>query len=191
MTYAAFTDEQLIALVQQGDSNALGELYDRRGRSVFGFTLHLLRDQAKAEEVTQEVFLNVWQKARTYDPSRGGFNTWLMTMAHHRAIDEMRRSHRQRTALEEAAQDTLVQMNSTTDSPLESAQRAQEAEAVRKALDTLPLEQRSVITLAYYQGLSPPEIAARLQQPLGTVKTRMRLALQKLRTALASFQEPS
>lgn len=192
MTLAGLSEEQLVALLQQGDSSALGELYDRRGKAVFGFALHLLRDQAKAEEVTQEVFLNVWQKARTYDPSRGGFSTWLMTMVHHRAIDELRRNQRQRASLEQSAQDALVQINtSSSDSPADSAERAQDAEAVRKALEALPAEQSSVVTLAYYQGLSQSEIAARLQQPLGTVKTRMRLALQKLRIALAAYQEPT
>ncbi|MBI2170738.1 MAG: sigma-70 family RNA polymerase sigma factor [Chloroflexi bacterium] len=191
MSYGALSEEQLIALVQQGDRDALGELYDRRSKAVFGFALHLLRDMAKAEEVTQEVFLNVWLKARTFDPSRGGFNTWVMTMAHHKAIDQMRRIQRQRTALEEAAQDSLVHLDTSSDSPLMGAQKAQEAETVRKALETLPAEQRTVITLAYYQGLSQSEIATRLKQPLGTVKTRMRLAIQKLRVALAPFQEPT
>ncbi len=189
MTHAALTEEQLVAMLQQGDSGALGELYDRRGKAVFGFALHLLRDPAKAEEVTQEVFVNVWQKARTYDPSKGGFNTWLMTMVHHRAIDELRRSQRQHASLELAGQETLVRDNTSADSPADSAERAQDAQAVRTALETLPAEQRSVVTLAYYQGLSQSEIAARLQQPLGTVKTRMRLALQKLRSALAPYQE--
>ncbi|MBI4203134.1 MAG: sigma-70 family RNA polymerase sigma factor [Chloroflexi bacterium] len=189
MSYSVLSEEELVALVKQGDQTALGELYDRRGKAVYGFALHLLRDQAKAEEVTQEVFINVWLKARTFDPGRGGFNTWLMTMAHHKAIDEMRRSHRQRVALDQAGQDSLVKWNSSEESPIEGAEKAQDAEAVRQALEMLPPEQRSVVTLAYYQGLSQSEIAARLQQPLGTVKTRMRLALQKLRLALASYQE--
>jgi RNA polymerase sigma-70 factor (ECF subfamily) len=191
VSYGALSEEQLIALVQQGDRDALGELYDRRSKAVFGFALHLLRDTARAEEVTQEVFLNVWLKARTFDPSRGGFSTWLMTMAHHKAIDQMRRFQRQRIALEEAAQDSLVHLDTSSDSPLMGAQKAQEAETVRKALETLPVEQRTVITLAYYQGLSQSEIATRLKQPLGTVKTRMRLAIQKLRVALAPFLEPT
>lgn len=191
VSYGALSEEQLITLVQQGDRDALGELYDRRSKAVFGFALHLLRDMANAEEVTQEVFLNVWLKARTFDPLRGGFSTWLMTMAHHKAIDQMRRFQRQRTALEEAALDSLVHLDTNSDSPLMGAQKAQEAETVRQALETLPAEQRTVITLAYYQGLSQSEIATRLKQPLGTVKTRMRLAIQKLRVALAPFQEPT
>ncbi|MBI4312367.1 MAG: sigma-70 family RNA polymerase sigma factor [Chloroflexi bacterium] len=191
MTYVEQSEEQLIALVQRGDRDALCEIYDRRGRAVYGLALHLLRDQGRAEEVTQEVFLNVWLKAKTYDAAKGSFSTWLMTMTHHKAIDEMRRSGRQRAALEQAGLDALLFPNTNSNGPLEGAQKAQEAEVVRKALDVLPPEQRSVVQLAYYQGLSQSEIAARLQQPLGTVKTRMRLALQKLRAALAAFQEPS
>ncbi|MBI4339309.1 MAG: sigma-70 family RNA polymerase sigma factor [Chloroflexi bacterium] len=190
MSFEGLSDEQVIGLVQQGDRDALGELYDRRGKAVFGFALHLLRDPAKAEEVTQEVFLNVWLKARFYQPQRGSFNTWLLTMTHHRAIDELRHAQRQRAVLDEAGQAMVINSDAPRD-PLDEAQRAQEAETVNRALETLPPEQRNVIALAYYHGLSQSEIATRLQQPLGTVKTRMRLAMQKLRVALASHQEPS
>ena len=171
------------------DGDALGDLYQRHGGAVYGFVLHLLRDQATAEEVTQEVFLNVWRKANSYRQDRGTFYTWVMTMAHHRAIDELRRSRRQRATLEEATREAAHVIKGFVDSAADQALKAGDAELVRKALDVLPPEQRTVITLAYFQGFSQSEIAVQLEQPLGTVKTRMRFAMQKLRTALSDQRE--
>jgi len=189
--YDELSDDRLITLVTQGERDALGALYDRHGKSVFGLVYHLLRDPARAEEVTQEVFLNVWLKAATFRPERGRFQTWLMSTAHHRAVDELRRDHRQQGTLEQAGWDALLSAGTPEDSPAEGAQRAEEGETVRKALKRLPPEQGKVIEMAYYQGFSQSEIAQRLQQPLGTVKTRMRLAMQKLRAALTRYQESS
>jgi RNA polymerase sigma-70 factor (ECF subfamily) len=177
-------DDRLINLVTQGDQESLGVLYDRYGKAVFGFTLYLLKDPHRAEEVTQEVFLNVWLKADKFNLERGTFHAWLMTMAHHRAIDEMRRETRQWQKLQQAARESAPPQNSLVDTTADTAQRSQEGEVVRNALATIPEEQRRVIELAYYQGLTHSDISSRLGQPLGTVKIRMRLGMQKLRIAL-------
>ncbi len=180
-------DDQLVILLTQGDRESLGVLYDRHGKAVFGFTLYLLKDPHRAEEVTQEVFLNVWLKATKFNPERGTFHAWIMTMAHHRAIDEMRRDSRQWQRLEQAARESAPPQNSLIDTTAEAAQRSQEGEVVRSALATIPEEQRRVIELAYYHGLTHSGISNRLGQPLGTVKTRMRLGMQKLRIALNGY----
>lgn len=189
MSYDGLPDEQLVALVTHGAPQALGALYDRHGRAVYGLALHLLRDPARAEEMTQEVFLNLWLRAATYRPDRGSFHTWLMTVCHHRVVDELRRHRRQENALAEAERDPVIHSVTPFGSPEEGAQQSEEGAAVRRALNTLPAEQSQVVELAYYHGLTQSEIAARLRQPLGTVKTRMRLAMQKLRAALAIYQE--
>lgn len=191
MTFEANTDEELIGLVSAGELSALDDLYSRHSRAVYGFVYYLLRDPAKAEEVTQEVFVNVWQKATSYRAERGSFTTWVMTMAHHKAIDELRRTQRHRSAMENLTRHAAIEGEAVEGTPYESAQRAEAAEAVQRALQSLPQEQRQAIVLAHYHGYTQSEIADRLEQPLGTIKTRMRLGLRKLRTALAATQELS
>ncbi len=189
MPYDELPDEQLVTLITQGDRDALGALYDRHGKAVFGFVYYLLQDPGRAQDVVQEVFLRVWLKASGYHAERGKFQTWLMSMAHHRAVDEMRRTRRQQNTLESAGRLTLPTKGGTEDIPLKEALQSEVGEVVRAALANIPAEQYKVIELAYYQGYSQSEIAERLQEPLGTVKTRMRLGMQKLRAALAPFQE--
>ncbi len=189
MPYDELPDEQLVTLITQGDKDALGALYDRHGKAVFGFVYYLLQDSGRAQDVVQEVFLRVWLKASSYHADRGKFQTWLMSMAHHRAVDEMRRNRRQQNTLESAGRLTLPTSSGTEDIPLKEALQSEAGEVVRAALATIPAEQHKVIELAYYHGYSQSEIAERLQEPLGTVKTRMRLGMQKLRAALTPFQE--
>lgn len=189
MPYDELPDEQLVTLITQGDRDALGALYDRYGKAVFGFAYYLLQDSGRAQDVVQEVFLRLWLKASSYRAERGKFQTWLMSMAHHRAVDEMRRSRRQQNTLESAGRMTLPTKGGTEDIPLKVALQSEAGEVVRAALAAIPVEQCKVIELAYYHGYSQSEIAERLQEPLGTVKTRMRLGMQKLRAALAPFQE--
>ncbi len=188
MSYDELSDEQLVTLVTQWETQALGA-HDRHSRAVYGFILYMLRDHARAEEITQEVFLNLWLKAGTFRSDRGSFHAWLMTVSHHRVVDELRRDRRQQNTLAEAGRDLLVSGIMPTDSPEAGAQRSEESAAVRRALGTLPPEQKQVVEMAYYQGFTQSEIAHRLHQPLGTVKTRIRLAMQKLRAALAIYQE--
>ena len=189
MSYQHLEDEQLVSLIVQQDQGGLGALYDRYGKAVFGFVYNLLRDAGQAEEVVQEVFLRVWFRAATYRPERGRFQTWIMSMAHHRAVDELRKRRRLQNVLETEARLTLMDSRAQEDTAAKGAEQREESEIVRKALESLPQEQRQVIQMSYYEGYSQTEIAELLQHPLGTVKTRMRLGMQKLKTALASLQE--
>lgn len=178
------TDEALLGRVRQKDPEALGALYERYARQVYGLALGMLRDPGAAEEITQEVFLSVWQNARTFDPSRGSFAAWVMSLAHHKAVDRLRRLRVRRT---EAADETTPDAVDV----VEEVVRLLESERVRTALKTLPPGQREVIVLAYYGGLTQREIAQRLGIPLGTVKTRTRDGLLRLRTILsAGGEEP-
>ena len=189
MSYENLEDEQLVSLIVQQDQGGLGALYDRYGKAVFGFVYRLLGDVGQTEEVVQEVFLRVWLRASTYRPERGRFKTWIMSMAHHRAIDELRKRRRLQDALETEARLTLMDSRAQEDTAAKGTEHREESEVVRKALESLPEEQRQVIQMSYYEGYSQSEIAELLQHPLGTVKTRMRLGMQKLKTALASLQE--
>ena len=189
MPYDELPDDQLMTLVVQGDRTAVGALYDRHARAAFGFVFRMLQERARAEEVIQEVFLNVWLKAASFRPQKGKFITWLMTMAHNRAVDELRRTRRDRERLDQVKLLTLADTGTAEGNPAQGAQQAEEATVVRVALKGLPPAQRQVIELAYYQGLTQSEIAGHLQHPLGTVKTRMRLGMQKLRAALAGYEE--
>ena len=189
MSYEHLEDEQLVSLIVQQDQGGLGALYDRYGKAVFGLAYNLLGDAGQTEEVVQEVFLRVWLRASTYRPERGRLQTWIMSMAHHRAIDELRKRRRQRDILETEARLILMDSRAQEDTAAKEAEQREESGIVRKALESLPEEQRQVIRMSYYEGYSQTEIAELLQRPLGTVKTRMRLGMQKLKTALASFQE--
>lgn len=178
------TDEALLGRVRQKDPEALGALYERYARQVYGLALGMLRDPGAAEEITQEVFLSVWQNARTFDSSRGSFAAWVMSLAHHKAVDRLRRLQVRRT---EPANETTPDAVDV----VEEVVRLLESERVRKALQALPQDQREVIVLAYYGGLTQREIAQRLGIPLGTVKTRTRDGLLRLRTILsAGGEEP-
>jgi RNA polymerase sigma-70 factor (ECF subfamily) len=162
----------LIHRLTRGDHDALGEFYDLFAGLVNGLALRILRDRAEAEDTVQEVFVQVWQQAARFDPSRGTPEAWLCTMARTRALDRLRRRSSRREEPE------LGNAGST------GAPRAEETLAVRKALDALPLAQRKALELAYYEGLTQSEIAERLAEPLGTVKTRIRTAMIHLRGLL-------
>ena len=170
--------------VSQGDKTALEELYTRYGTSVFSLARYMLRHEALAEEATQDVFLNVWLKASSYRSDRGEPRAWLMSVAHHKVIDIIRSRRRSIAMSDPKDYETLDLLPSGRRATEEEAVLNLEAERIRKALDTLPDAQRAVIMLAYYEGYSQSEIANKLQQPLGTIKTRVRLAMQKLRIEL-------
>lgn len=165
------TTPSLIRQIAAGDQEALARFYDVQAGLVNGLALRILRDVADAEDVVQEVFVQVWRQAARFDPSRGSPEAWVCTITRSRALDRLRR----RTSRREEAEDQGL--GSTTP-------RNDEALAVRKALDSLPLEQRRALELAYYDGLTQTEIAERLAQPLGTIKTRMRTAMIRLREVL-------
>lgn len=184
--YAGATDEQLMKGVQAGDGQAVAALYDRYNMLVFSLALRMLNDREGAEELVQEVFLRAWRQAGTYQPALGRLSTWLLGITRNLAVDELRRRGvRPQRADGEAAQEHLETLPAPEfDDPAVQAGRADQRAEIQQALDTLPPAQRTVIEMAYYSGLSQSEIAAALGDPLGTVKTRMRLATQKLREQL-------
>ena len=183
-------DQDWAALIKRaadGDQAALTSLYDATSRLVFGLVLRVLNDRSAAEEVLLDVYTQVWRQAGSYDDRRGSPLAWLMTIARSRALDRLRSGwqEQQRKQPLEAAGDA----RSASVSPEEATVASEEQQLVRAALDALTPEQREVIELAYYSGLSHSEIAARLGQPLGTVKTRIRLGLIKLREQLKPVLE--
>jgi RNA polymerase sigma factor (sigma-70 family) len=173
------SDEQLVEAVARADEDALGELYDRFGRVAYGLAYKILQDASLAEDAVQEAFLQVWRGAGSYRPERAKASTWLLTFVHRRAVDLVRREERRRTLPE-------------VEDPKSSGPGADEAvvarsrrEIVQDALRRLPAEQREAIELAYYGGLTQSELAEKLGQPLGTIKSRMFTGLQRLRVLLA------
>ena len=172
----------LIKRVADGDQSALTTLYDSTSRLVFGLVLRVVNDRSTAEEILLDVYTQVWRQASTYDSQRGAPLAWLMTIARTRGIDRLRSGkleHQNRESL-----DAIGEISASTASPEADSVTAERRQLVRKALESLSAEQREVIELAYYQGLSHSEIALKLGQPLGTVKTRTRLGMMKLRDML-------
>lgn len=185
LDYPSLTDFQLIQRIRSGDQAALGALYDRHANLIFSIALNTLQDKSGAEEVTQDVFLRVWNKAESYDTARGQVNTWLCTIARYRAID-MVRSRKVRIDSHTVDTEELGEQFLRDPSNVETTSDANiEQQRVRAAVAKLPPEQREVLALAYFTGYTHQEIAEKLKIPLGTAKTRIRLALQKLRGLLA------
>ena len=179
-------DQDLISLVQRvatGDQSALANLYDTTNRLVYGLVLRVLGDASSAEEVLLDVYTQVWRQAASYDASRGAPLAWLTTIARSRAIDRLRSGWQDQRRKEPL--DALGDAPGGEASPEEMTVASERQRFVREALNSLTPEQREVIELAYYSGLSHSEIAEKLNQPLGTVKTRTRLGMMKLREALA------
>lgn len=176
------SDRAAFAGMARGDAHALGNLYDRYSRPVYSLALRILQDTSDAEDVVQDVFTQVWRTASSYDAARGAVAAWLLTMARTRAIDRLRaRSGRQRHSADAPLADATPDPAALPDAQLVTAELAW---AVRTALEALPVLQRVALELAFYEGLTHAEIAARLEEPLGTVKTRIRSAMRKLRDAL-------
>ncbi len=185
------SDADLIGRAAAGDARALEVLYDRYSRVVFSFALRMVGDRQLAEELLQEVFFRAWQQGGAFNSSRGTFVTWLLSITHNMAIDEVRkRQRRPQKADSEDPETVLAGMADTgagadvEDEVWLGALR----ETIVGALNQLPAPQREAIELAYYQGLTQREIAELLGEPLGTIKTRMRLGIQKLREALAGSE---
>ena len=179
------TDEQLVARVANGDSSALEQLYDRYVRQCFGLAIRLLREAPLAEEVVQEVFLKLWTRPDRYSAQKGNFASWLLSLVHHRCIDELRRRSRTEVALDAPGTGSLLDIAPDPEmDPGDQVTLLEQRRAVRQALATIPPNSRQILELAYFGGLSQSEIAARLGQPLGTVKTRMRAGMQQLRSLL-------
>jgi RNA polymerase sigma-70 factor (ECF subfamily) len=176
-------DVDLLRAIASGDSEAFLAIYDRYRRLAFGLAYRILEDSSAAEEAVQDAFMQVWRRAGSFDAS-GSANVrgWLMTIVHHRAIDTWRRSHRHDDRA--VTLDDQLDLRSLADT-WEDVDRRLTQEEMRAALDSLPDDQRRTVELAYFGGLTQTEIAASEQAPLGTVKGRLRLGLNKLRTTLA------
>lgn len=180
-------DVALIRRMVDADETALGALYDRWVRSLYSLVFHLLKDADEAEDVVEETFWQAWKKASSYEPSRGAVSTWLLTIGRRKALDRIRAKKRHRE--DPIGNDnTFADLPSTDPNPSENVEGRELREHVRSALNDLPQEQRQVLELGYFRGLSQTEIAEFTGQPLGTVKTRMRLAMQKLREPLSMFR---
>jgi RNA polymerase sigma-70 factor (ECF subfamily) len=182
-------DEALVQRVTARDAQAFAELYDRYADLVYSVTLRVVADPALAQDMTQDVFLRVWRTPAAYDPARGRFVSWLVSVARNRAVDEVRMRGRRR--LREVGDSAAGEdpPDGRAEDPQLAVQVQADRLAVRRALATLPEDQRVAIEMAYFSGLTQQEIAERLQQPLGTIKTRTRLAMKKLRVALGTEVE--
>ena len=183
MNYTELSDLDLLDRITDSDTDALAALYDRYGRRVFALAARILNDPISSEEITQDVFLSIWRRGASYNVAKGKFTTWMFGIAHNRTIDELRKRRRDKSRYSDDIDDHL-DIAASSISPADSAVVQSEYALVREVLETLPPPQRRVIVLSYFQGLTQVEIAEKLDQPLGTVKTRMRLGLKKLRTAL-------
>jgi RNA polymerase sigma-70 factor (ECF subfamily) len=175
-------DEEMMQLVQAGDPRAFELLYDRHGGAAFSLAYRMVGNRTSAEDITQEAFLSIWRSRLRYDQARGSVRTWVLGIVHNRAIDGLRRSvvHDRRREAIEGMEDRFEARDRTE---VEAARR-EEARSVRSALDTLPEDQRRTIELAYFGGFSHSQIAELLNEPIGTVKGRMRLGLEKMRRQL-------
>ena len=178
----------LLEKIALRDQSAFSQLYDASSRLVYGLILRLVRDPAVAEDISMEVYMQVWRTAASYDTTRGSVNAWLITVARSRAIDWIRSSKarfdQQKQTLEDAPE-----LKDTKADPETHVLISDRASVVRKALDHLPADQRHLIELAYFSGLSQTEMAEQLALPLGTVKSRVRLGMSRLRELLAPYNE--
>jgi RNA polymerase sigma factor (sigma-70 family) len=178
--FAHLSDEAVIALIARSDEQALAELYDRFGRVAYGLARRILRDEALAEDAVQDAFLSAWRRADTFMPERSKASTWLLTLVHRRAVDLVRREERRRAEPIDASAE--VASDSTAE---DVAWLRFERERVQAALRQLPDQQREALELAYYGGFTQSELAERLGQPVGTIKSRMFSGLGRLRDLLA------
>ena len=184
LDYSTLDDETLLRLIVQARAEALSELYDRYGRLVFSLALNSVGNPATAEEITQDVFLRVWQRARQYRAGRAKVSTWLTSITRHRAIDQLRRRSSRPEQHSVAWAEVVPGAEPTVNGPEPATALAMERERVRAAMARLSEEQRQVLAQAYFQGFTQSQIAEALALPLGTVKTRIRLGMQKLRDML-------
>lgn len=165
-----------------GDTAAMRTLYERYHRPVFSFALRMMSDRQLAEELLQEVFLRAWRQAHRFTGGRGSVISWLLSITHNMAIDELRKQQRRpRRTESEDSQEALLAIQDDAHSVEDQATQSATADVIREVLDTLPLPQRQVLELGYYKGMTQREIAEHLDEPIGTIKTRMRLAIRKLR----------
>jgi RNA polymerase sigma-70 factor, ECF subfamily len=183
---AQLADEELMVLVQSGDSEALEVLYDRHGSPAYSLAYRVMGERQAAEDATQEAFLSVWRTSASYDAARGSVRSWLLQIVRNRAIDALRRSAVRGGRLD-YDDDGLLESQEAPEQTDAEASRRERATHVRGALKDLPRDQAQVLGLAYFAGFTHSEIAELLNMPLGTVKGRMRLGLQKVRSNLGEL----
>jgi RNA polymerase sigma-70 factor (ECF subfamily) len=183
--------ETLLSEIAAGSAEALAALYDDFSSGLFGIAVGILKNRAEAEETLQDVFLTIWKNAGKYNPEQGKASTWLITMTRNRCIDRIRSRQRREKLHENAHAENMVTMTQDSpESPLISGEMAAE---VRATLQTLPEDMRHVLELVFYQSLTQTEIAENLQEPLGTIKSRIRRAMGRVRSKLitkSDFKPP-
>ena len=178
------SDVELVALLREQPAAGIAALYDRYGRLIFSMALRVVQDRGAAEEITQDVFMRCWRNLDRYQPSQGSLASWMLSITHNRAIDELR-SRRGKDTRREISDD-ILQPQAAIDPGFEEALLRGE---IQQALQMLPVAQRDVIELVFWSGLTRREIAERLSLPLGTVHTRLRLGMDKLRESLRQLLE--
>ncbi len=188
--YSSVDDAALMRLIALSQEQALAQLYDRYNRLVFSLALAIVQDRATAEEITLDVFMRIWQKAALYNPEQARVSTWLTHITRNHAIDVLRRRAVRPEHHSVELDEEAPRSEPPGPTPADTAEESLQRERIRLALSLLPADQRQVLFLAYFEGYTQSQIAETLRQPLGTVKTRMRLALQKLRDYLQGESEP-
>ena len=192
MTRAELTrlaDEELMAVVDRKDSRAFEALYDRHGGAAFSLAYRIVGDRNLAEDTTQEAFLSIWRSKARYDRARGSVRSWVLSVVRNRAIDALRRGGANAPKLNHD-DDAALEVREASERTEVEAIRRETSRELRSALDALPDEQSKVIELAYFGGFSHSEIAEMISLPLGTVKGRMRLGLEKIRAEIAEAITP-
>jgi RNA polymerase sigma-70 factor (ECF subfamily) len=186
-TRMTLADEDLMQLMRQGDAQAFEVIYERHANAAFSLAYRMTGRRGAAEDVVQEAFLSLWRSGARYDRTRGSVRTWVLGIVHNRAIDSLRRNLRHDT--HRASDEGIEERFEAKERTEIQAAHSEEAAEVRTALETLPDEQSKAIELAYFGGFSHSEIATMLETPIGTVKGRIRLGLEKLRGQLGQFME--
>lgn len=178
-------DQDLIEQVKKGDKTAFKQIYSRFSQVTYNLALRILKDKEDAEEVVQEIFLQIWNKAYSYDPSRGAVSTWVVNIARSRSIDKLRTVGYRNKNVEIDEQ----KVNSNVDLSRTIEDRDESKQVIRKALNSLPEKQRAAIELVYFGGLTHIEAAEKLEEPVGTIKTRIRLGVMKLKDKIMPYIE--
>lgn len=180
------SDNALLEAIRHRDEGAIAILYDRYGRLAFGLAYRVLGDRGAAEDVVQEAFLSAWRRAESFETTRGNARTWLLSIVHHRAIDRLRGTAGR--TRQDAPIDDFERVLATDD-PWREVSQVMQRETLQRALATLPEAQRQAVQLAYFDGYTQQEIATAMAVPVGTVKGRLRLAMQRLRSLLAGIED--
>ncbi|HEX6981851.1 MAG TPA: sigma-70 family RNA polymerase sigma factor [Balneolaceae bacterium] len=181
-------ERQLMMRIKSRDPDALEELYDLYKRLLYGMVISIVKTREEAEDVLQEIFVKIWNKAGSFDENRGNVYSWIVTLARNKAIDRLRsKGYKTQQKASVSIHEPLFTLEGDKFDPLETTIFSDRAELVKKALNEIPDSQKEVIEIAYYKGLTQSEIADQLNIPLGTVKTRTRQGMMKLKTILSEF----